>query len=562
MPLSISSGTGRSFGLAGGYPEFPPNAPTITTASPTSATSAVIAFAAPSNGGSSPITNYTVKSNPGNITATINQSNSGTVSITGLTPNTSYTFTLTATNSVGTSLQSSASISITTPIYPPINTALPTLSGTATVGQTLSCTTGTWTESPSAYAYQWQRAGVNILGATNNTYTLVLADFNTTIRCVVTATNSGGSISATSNATTNVAATVPSAPTITKLTMISKSSVRVTFAAPANDGGSVITGYTVTSNPGNITVTVANYLRYADITGLTTGQAYTFTAKAVNAIGQSAASAASNSITPIVVTGQAIYAGNAAGGSNLTGTIYYNFYNWTVPEGVSSISVVCVGAGGRSFGGSRMSGGGGALAYANNIAVFPGEVYSIAVGNGLGSNMNQARSSRFLSGVCEAQGGADGMDSSGNNYAGAVITGTGGRGGPGGRGTTTAGGSGGGGAGGYAGGNIDGGGQGAAPGNFSNKSATAGTSGAGGGGGANANGGGVGLFGQGTNGAAGSTSGAGGAGSGGTGQTYGGGAGCIFSSAAGTIRAGGHGAVRIIWPGDTRRFPSTNVGNF
>jgi hypothetical protein len=562
MPLSISSGVTKLFGFAGKYPEFLPNVPVITGVSAVSFSSVAVTFTAPSNHGSSAITNYTITSSPGNIVTTVNQSNGGTVTVTGLTENTTYTFTISATNSVGTSATSQPSASVITPIAPPTNTLLPVLTGNAVVRQTLSCTSGTWAGYSSTYTYQWQRTGVNITGATNSTYTLTPADFNATVRCVVTATNGGGSTAAISNATTNIAATVPEAPTISKLTMISKSSVRVTFVAPTNNGGATVTGYIVTSSPGNISATVASTVRYADITGLTTGQAYTFTAKAINSVGQSAASAPSSSITPIVVTGQAIYAGNAAGGTNLTGTVYYNNYTWTVPEGVTRVSVVCVGAGGRSFGGSRMSGGGGALAYANNISVFPGDVYTIAVGNGLGANINQARTSRFLTGVCEAQGGDDSMDSSGNNYAGAVISGTGGRGGMGGRGTTTAGGSGGGGAGGYAGGNVSGGGQGAAPGNTSSKTATAGTAGAGGGGGANANGGGVGLFGQGTNGAAGGTSGAGGAGSGGTGQTYGGGAGCIFSSPAGTIRAGGHGAVRIIWPGDTRQFPSTNVGNF
>ena len=42
----------------------------------------------------------------------------------------------------------------------------------------------------------------------------------------------------------------------------------------------------------------------------------------------------------------------------------------------------------------------------------------------------------------------------------------------------------------------------------------------------------------------------------------GGGAGAIYSSGAGVTKTGGNGVVRIVWPGNTRSFPSTNVGNF
>jgi len=56
-------------------------------------------------------------------------------------------------------------------------------------------------------------------------------------------------------------------------------------------------------------------------------------------------------------------------------------YSWTCPAGVTSVSVVCVGAGGG--GGDNSNGGsGGALAYKNNIAVVPGNSYTVYVGPG------------------------------------------------------------------------------------------------------------------------------------------------------------------------------------
>ena len=92
------------------------------------------------------------------------------------------------------------------PPRPPVNTALPTVTGTTTDGQALTIASdGTWTGTPTiTYARQWQRcdsAGNNcadIAGQTGTTYTLTSADVGSTIRGVVTATNAGGSATATS----------------------------------------------------------------------------------------------------------------------------------------------------------------------------------------------------------------------------------------------------------------------------------------------------------------------------------------------------------------------------
>ncbi len=100
---------------SGGAPSSTePDEPTIGTATATGSTTATVAFTAPASDGGEPITSYTATSNPGGITATIAQDGSGTISLTGLSPATSYTFTVTATNAVGTSLASAPSNSITT----------------------------------------------------------------------------------------------------------------------------------------------------------------------------------------------------------------------------------------------------------------------------------------------------------------------------------------------------------------------------------------------------------------------------------------------------------------
>lgn len=81
----------------------------------------------------------------------------------------------------------------------PANTVAPSISGTTTSGSTLTATNGTWTGTPApTFTYQWKQNGVNISGATANTYVLTASDVGKTITVSVTATNTIGSVIATS----------------------------------------------------------------------------------------------------------------------------------------------------------------------------------------------------------------------------------------------------------------------------------------------------------------------------------------------------------------------------
>ncbi len=86
----------------------------------------------------------------------------------------------------------------------------------------------------------------------------------------------------------------PDAPTINTV-YAGNSRVSVLFSAPSSDGGSPITSYTVTSNPGNITANAS--ASPIIVTGLTNGIPYTFTVTATNAIGTGPASVPSSSVT-------------------------------------------------------------------------------------------------------------------------------------------------------------------------------------------------------------------------------------------------------------------------
>jgi hypothetical protein len=92
----------------------------------------------------------------------------------------------------------------------PTNTAPPAISGSALAGDTLSASVGTWTGSPTSYAYQWEDCDAAggacsvVAGATSPSYTLLASDVGHTMRVVVTAANAGGSTPASSVATAEV----------------------------------------------------------------------------------------------------------------------------------------------------------------------------------------------------------------------------------------------------------------------------------------------------------------------------------------------------------------------
>jgi hypothetical protein len=92
----------------------------------------------------------------------------------------------------------------------PTNSDAPAVSGIARTGETLAASTGSWTGSPSSYAYQWKRANTadgtysNIGSATSNQYVLTDADIDKFIKVSVIATNSFGSSSAELSAATSI----------------------------------------------------------------------------------------------------------------------------------------------------------------------------------------------------------------------------------------------------------------------------------------------------------------------------------------------------------------------
>ena len=129
---------------------------------------------------------------------------------------------MTASNAGGSGSATSEPTGVVVPPAP-VNSALPVISPSSPQqGVAESTTNGTWSNSPTSYAYQWEdcnSAGEscsNISGATSSSYTPVEGDVGHTLRVKVTATNAGGSGSATSEYNKGVlpAAPVNSAPPV------------------------------------------------------------------------------------------------------------------------------------------------------------------------------------------------------------------------------------------------------------------------------------------------------------------------------------------------------------
>lgn len=83
---------------------------------------------------------------------------------------------------------------------PPILDVPPSISGVPAVGATLTATSGNWTSVlPVSYAYRWLQNNTAIIGGNQPTYVVREGDYNASLRCVVTASNSAGETAAFSN---------------------------------------------------------------------------------------------------------------------------------------------------------------------------------------------------------------------------------------------------------------------------------------------------------------------------------------------------------------------------
>ena len=160
-----------------------------------------------------------------------------------------------------------------------------------------------------------------------------------TLTCTVTSLTNATPYSFTVIATNAIGDSLPSSPSSSVTPTASKPGpptgvgavpgnhqATVSWTAPASNGGSPITGYTVTSNPDSQTCTTTSLLT-CTVSLLTNGTPYSFTVIATNAIGDSLPSSASTLVTPTAApTVPGAPTNTSAAGGNASATV-----TWTIP---------------------------------------------------------------------------------------------------------------------------------------------------------------------------------------------------------------------------------------
>lgn len=265
-----------------------------------------------------------------------------------------FRFSVTATNTTFSTTSTSTSSSVTVNQGPPINTVAPAVTPTTgnVTSTVFSTTNGTWNpdDSDGIYAYQWQftlpSTGTrqNLPGATSSTYdppTNFFASYGSPIYCNVTATNSAGSTTASSNSAI-VSPTGAGAPTSLTATnapsgrAYNNGRINLSWTAPTDTGGATITGYRIERSTDGTTFTIivastgTTTTTYSS-TGLDSNQLYYYRVAAVTSAGagltSNVASATAttapqtptiSSVTRVSDTQVSIAFTGANGGSNLT----------------------------------------------------------------------------------------------------------------------------------------------------------------------------------------------------------------------------------------------------
>jgi predicted outer membrane repeat protein len=314
VPLTLTSNdpdrASTLINLTGSTAAVAPGAPTIgsATAAGNASASASVSFTAPASNGGAAITGYTATSNPGGLTGT---DTSSPIHVTGLSPGTPYTFTVTATNSSGPGLASAPSNSIQ--VGPPEIDITPPASldfGSVLLAQAGTAKTFTVTNTGfSPLIFTPSLTGVNpgdfVLNTTgmlislgrnqSTTFTVNFKSGALGARTAILSIASNDSDEAVTDFTLTGTAT-PVTPTlaattvdqIEQTTAVASSSVTSAGGSPISERGFLYAVKTVNADPqllGASVVKMAVDALSAQLTGLTPGTEYALRAFATNGNG-------------------------------------------------------------------------------------------------------------------------------------------------------------------------------------------------------------------------------------------------------------------------------------
>jgi titin len=328
-----------------------PGAPTAVTGTAGNG-SVALSWTAPSSTGGSPITSYRITPFIGATAQTpITTGNANTsFNVTGLTNGTAYTFTVAATNAIGTGPDSTASAAVTPVVQtaPGAPTAVTGTAGNASVALSWTAPGSNGGSAITSYRI------TPFIGATaqtpvttgnaNTSFTVTGLTNGTAYTFKVAATNAiGTGPDSTASAAFTPSATAPGAPTNVTGTA-GNASVALSWTAPSSTGGSSITSYRITPSIGGTAqapITTGNANTSFTVTGLTNGTAYTFTVAATNAIGTGPNSSPTSAITPAAGYANVIFSDGLESGS---------LSAWNGYAGTGSGTAVAAAAHSGSFG--------------------------------------------------------------------------------------------------------------------------------------------------------------------------------------------------------------------
>ena len=277
-------GPGPASGTVNVTPRTVPGAPVIGTAVPGNG-QATISFSPPASNGGSPITSYQATCNPGSRSAT---GSASPITVTGLTSGTAYSCSVTATNVAGTG-PASGVVSVTPPTVPGAPGIARAVPGNAQATISFSPPASNGGSPITSYQATCNPGGHSATGSATPITVAGLAN-GTTYSCSVAAMNAAGTGPA-SDSVSVTPLTVPGAPVIGTV-RAGNGQATISFSPPASNGGSPITSYLATCNPGGIMA--PGGASPITVVGLSNGTRYSCTVSATNAAGTGPPSVAAN----------------------------------------------------------------------------------------------------------------------------------------------------------------------------------------------------------------------------------------------------------------------------